>query len=113
VENTFDQNDVLLLKKGAPDILLRHCSSALSPDGAVVPLDVEISARISRIQESWSSRGQRVLLLARKVIKSEDLPFDANFDHPLFGDTIVEIAKKDLTVIGLVGIVVRGECICD
>ena len=103
----------MLLKKGAPDILLPHCSSALSPDGTVIPLDTETSAKITRIQESWSSRGQRVLLLARRVLKSEELPSDMTFDHPLFGDAIIEIAKKGLTVVGLVGIVVRTGCIRD
>ena len=106
--NTFDDNDLLLLKKGAPDILLPNCSLALSPDGSVVPLDEEINARIAHLQESWASRGQRVLLLARKIIKPGDgsIPASMGFDHALFGDTIMEVAKKDLTVIGMVGIVV-------
>ena len=107
-ETTFDDNHLLLLKKGAPDILLPSCSSALSPDGTIVPLDEEVHARITRLQESWASRGQRVLLLARKIIKagSNDIPAGMGFDHALFGDTIMEVAKKDLTVIGMVGIVV-------
>ena len=98
----------MLLKKGAPDILLPHCSSALAPDGSLVPLDEDVHARICHVQESWSSRGQRVLLLARKMIKSGggDIPAGMGYDHALFGDTIMELAKKDLTVIGMVGIVV-------
>ena len=108
LENTFDDNDLLLLKKGAPDILLPNCSSALSPDGMVVPLDEEVRARIMYLQESWASRGQRVLLLTRKIIKPSDgsIPSGMGFDHALFGDIIMEVAKQDLTVIGMVGIVV-------
>jgi sodium/potassium-transporting ATPase subunit alpha len=96
------------LKKGAPDILLPHCSSVLSPDGDVVPLDTDTIGRITRLQESWASRGQRVLLLARKVIKagSGEIPAGMGFDHALFGDTMMQVASKNLTVIGMVGIVV-------
>lgn len=109
MENIYDDNDLLLLKKGAPDILLPNCSSALSPDGTVIPIDKDVRERIAFVQESWASRGQRVLLLARKIIKAggDDIPAGMGFDHALFGDTIIEVAKKDLTVIGMVGIVVR------
>jgi len=104
----FDDNDLLLLKKGAPDILLSGCSSALQPNGTVVPLSEDVLARIMQLQEIWASRGQRVLLLARKVIKagSDEIPAEMGPDHALFGDKMMEIAKKDLTVIGMVGIVV-------
>ena len=109
LEESFLDDDFLLLKKGAPDILLAGCSSVLSPHGTVIPLDDGVRGRISQVQESWASRGQRVLLLARKIIKAggNDIPAGMTFDHALFGDTIMEVAKKDLTVIGMVGIVVR------
>jgi sodium/potassium-transporting ATPase subunit alpha len=109
MEEQFDDNDLLLLKKGAPDILLPGCSSALQPDGTVVPLSEDVLARIMHLQETWASRGQRVLLLARKIIKagSGEIPIDMGPDHALFGDKMMEIAKKDLTVIGMVGIVVN------
>lgn len=112
-ESSFDDNDILLLKKGAPDILLPHCSTVLSPDGAVIPLDTQTNARISHVQESWASRGQRVLLLARRILKHKDIPSGVKSDDPLLGDTVIEIAKKDLTIIGLVGIVVRIILECD
>jgi sodium/potassium-transporting ATPase subunit alpha len=109
LEDSFNDDDLLLLKKGAPDILLAGCSSALATDGTVVPLDAAIHARISQVQEDWAARGQRVLLLARKILKAggSDIPASMNFDHAHFADTIIEVAKKDLTVIGMVGIVVR------
>jgi sodium/potassium-transporting ATPase subunit alpha len=109
LEDSFMDDDFLLLKKGAPDILLAGCSTVLSPDGTVIPLDDAVRTRISQVQEDWASRGQRVLLLTRKIIKAggNDIPAGMTFDHALFGDTIMEVAKKDLTVIGMVGIVVR------
>ena len=95
------------MKKGAPDILLKGCATALMPDGSVVPIDEEIRGRIAHVQETWASRGQRVLLLARKILKAgdDDIPAGMGFDHALFGDKIMEIGMKDLTVIGMVGIV--------
>ena len=76
-----------------------------------MPLDDDIRARIVGLQESWASRGQRVLLLARKVLKAggEDIPTGMGFDHARFGDVIMDVAKKDLTVVGMVGIVVRYD----
>jgi len=99
----------LLLIKGAPDILLPYCSYTVCPDGSVVAIDDAIRARISLLQESWASRGQRVILLARKIIKSGDgaIPTGMGFDHALFGNTIQQVAETGLTVLGLVGIVVR------
>lgn len=104
-ENEFTDNDLLLLKKGAPDLLIPNCSSVLTPSGDVVPLDEEMRSRVEHLQETWASRGQRVLLLARKIVHPSDLPAGMGFDHALFGDTIMDIAKSGLTVIGMVGIV--------
>ena len=108
LEPEFADEDLLLLKKGAPDILLPNCTTVLAPDGRVVPIDGDIRARITHLQEFWASQGQRVLLLARRVLKAggRDIPAGMGFDHSLFGDVLMEIAKKDLTIVGLVGIVV-------
>ena len=110
LESTFEDDDLLLLIKGAPDILLPNCSSTLQPNGTVVPLDEEIRTRISQLQETWASTGgQRVLLLARKIIKrgSGEIPAGMSSGHALFGDTMMKVVERDLTCIGLVGIVVR------
>ena len=107
----FDDDDLLLLIKGAPDILLSSCSSTLDPDGTVVPLDDELRKRITQVQETWASTGgQRVLLLARKIIKSgsNDIPIGMSFSDALFGNTMMKAAQRGLTCVGLVGIVVRA-----
>jgi sodium/potassium-transporting ATPase subunit alpha len=108
LENEFDNDDILLLKKGAPDLLLPNCTSVLTASG-VVPLDDQMQARVAHLQESWASRGQRVLLLARKIVKANggDIPPHMGFDHALLGDTVMDIAMSGLTIIGMVGIVVR------
>jgi sodium/potassium-transporting ATPase subunit alpha len=115
LESSFDEEDSLLLIKGAPDILLPNCSSTLQPDGTVAPLDDEFMARISHLQETWaSSGGQRVLLLARKIVKSgsDEIPAGMGFNHALFGDTMMKVVEKGLTCVGLVGIVVCNPQIC-
>lgn len=107
LENDFDKNDILLLKKGAPDLLLPNCSAVLTASG-VVPLDEQTRARVVHLQESWASRGQRVLLLARKIVKANggEIPENMNFDHALFGETVMDIAMSGLMIVGMVGIVV-------
>jgi len=109
LESGFEDDDVLLLIKGAPDILLPNCGSTLLPDGVVVPLDDELRNRLSQVQERWASHGgQRVLLLARKIIKSGsgEIPEGMGYDHALFGNTAMRLVENNLTCIGLVGIVV-------
>ena len=98
----------MLLIKGAPDILLPYCSSTLCPDGTIVPLDGDLRQRISRLQETWSARGQRVILLARKVISAhtDEIPAGMVLDHPLLGTTIMKVAESGLTFAGMIGIVV-------
>jgi sodium/potassium-transporting ATPase subunit alpha len=110
--NNFEDNDLLLLIKGAPDILLPYCDSTVCPDGTVVPIDEELRSRIAFLQETWASRGQRVILLARKVIKSgsQEIPAGMSFDHALYGNTIMKVAETGLTFVGLVGIVVCLLC---
>jgi len=106
---SFGKDDLLLLKKGAPDLLLPCCSSVLEPSAEIAPLTEETRSRVASLQESWAVRGQRVLLLARKIIKANggDIPAGMTFDHALFGDTIQEVAMKGLTIVGMVGIVVK------
>ena len=104
----FSDDDSLLLIKGAPDILLPYCNYTLCPDGEVVAIDDKLRSRISVLQEFWASRGQRVILLARKIIKSgsNEIPAGMGFEHALFGNTIMKVAETNLVFVGLVGIVV-------
>jgi sodium/potassium-transporting ATPase subunit alpha len=108
VDTTFTEEDSVLLIKGAPDILLPYCSSTLCPDGTTVPLDGDLRQRISRLQEAWSGHGQRVILLARKVINAhtDEIPAGMGFEHALFGTTIMKVAESGLTFVGMIGIVV-------
>jgi sodium/potassium-transporting ATPase subunit alpha len=71
--------------------------------GFVRDLDSETMDRISTIQEGFAKLGQRVLLLAKKIIPS------ANLDQALLSDaTDIEerltAMNTDLTVVGLISL---------
>ncbi|KAJ9474457.1 putative Calcium-transporting ATPase 1 (putative) [Pseudozyma hubeiensis] len=93
------KEDKILLAKGGPDVLLKRATSALDAAGEVVPLTDQVRGSIEAMQSLWSSRGQRVLLLARKIIPASAL------DTSIPIEDAVMAANVDLTVVGLVGIV--------
>lgn len=89
----------ILLAKGGPDVLLKRASWALDASGEIVALTDTVKDSIVAMQSLWSSRGQRVLLLARKIIHAGDL------DTTVALEDAVMATNTDLTVVGLVGIV--------
>ena len=93
------ESDLVLLSKGGPDVLLKRCSKALDASGEVVPLTDSIRASLIAMQSDWSSRGQRVLLLARRIIT----PGLVDTNMPL--EDAVMALNVELTIVGLVGIV--------
>lgn len=98
-----DSSSLVLMCKGAPDVLLKRCTSIIGPAG-VVPLSHDVLNRLTRVQEAWATKGQRVLLLAKRVVPTASLP-DMAFDDPAFADHVNMHVNQDLTVVGLVGIV--------
>lgn len=97
------EKDMLLLIKGAPDILMSRCTSFVGQFGEVHPSDDKFRQHLEKIKDEWSSQGKRVLLLARKILHSEDLaakPTDADFE-----DEALKHAVSGLTLVGLAGIV--------
>jgi sodium/potassium-transporting ATPase subunit alpha len=94
---------MLLMSKGAPDVLLPRCSSYINARGDRLALDSAALACIVKLQESWASKGQRVLLLAKRVIPSTlKVP---PTDEPEFTDYVMTYLHSDLTIVGLVGLV--------
>jgi sodium/potassium-transporting ATPase subunit alpha len=71
-----------------------------------LPLDSTVLARISAIQEDFASRGQRVLLLAKKIVSQVDLYDDkeAIADPTQLEDKLLTIIL-DLTIVGLIALV--------
>ncbi|KAI0526203.1 hypothetical protein F5B22DRAFT_147051 [Xylaria bambusicola] len=99
----FKSGDTLLTIKGAPDILIGRCSSYTTNAGDTRPLDDDVKATFENLKNEYSSQGKRCILLARKVIRQSDLPFDRNTSQ--FEETVLLEAKADLTLVGLLAIV--------
>jgi sodium/potassium-transporting ATPase subunit alpha len=76
----------------------------MDADGTTCPLNGSILAGISATQEEYASRGQRVLLLAKKVVHSSELDNNIFSDPVALEDRLVAL-NVDLTIIGLVALV--------
>ncbi|KIK38617.1 hypothetical protein CY34DRAFT_809174 [Suillus luteus UH-Slu-Lm8-n1] len=88
-----------MLVKGAPDVLFPSCSSVVQSDGTVVALTSRARQAFATLQEDWSSRGQRVLVLCRKPIQEFKTGLAPNDVEDLMYSEMC-----DLTLVGLVGI---------
>jgi sodium/potassium-transporting ATPase subunit alpha len=72
--------------------------------GAPIPLSAREKDRISAVQENWSRQGQRVILLARRIVHDEWLEKSANTNSEEYAHVVDEY-KTDLTIVGLVGLI--------
>ncbi|HEX6261627.1 MAG TPA: cation-transporting P-type ATPase [Actinomycetota bacterium] len=88
---------VLLLMKGAPEVVIERSTRLLEADGEEVALGDERRRRLVERAESLAGRGMRLLALADRG--PMDLPDD------------LEDAERDLTLVGLAGLAdpVRDE----
>lgn len=95
------EGEFIMMVKGAPDVLLRRCTTVYDPaSDSPYPLDVENLAKIVAMQEKWASKGQRVLLVARRTIaRTSDAPTSPAFAEYISRNT------TGLEVVGLVGII--------
>ncbi|KAG2112551.1 uncharacterized protein F5147DRAFT_683354 [Suillus discolor] len=88
-----------MLVKGAPDMLVKSCTSVMKSDGTVVPFDEAARQQMSDLQSNWSSEGQRVLALCRKPLDALKPNLSPNDMEELMYSEIC-----NLTLVGLVGI---------
>ncbi|KAF9206569.1 hypothetical protein BGZ59_011607, partial [Podila verticillata] len=103
-----EKDNMLVFVKGAPDVLLPHCTSFLAAgSNTPQPLSDDWISELSRIQMAWSRRGQRVLMLC----KSRYNPYMAQYDAKGSGSSASasqeELARQglqELCILGLVGI---------
>ncbi|KAF9141614.1 hypothetical protein BGX30_004475 [Mortierella sp. GBA39] len=100
-----EKDSQLVLVKGAPDVLLPYCTSFLSgASNTPQNLSPEWTAELSRIQMTWSRRGQRVLMLCR----GRYVPYFAKSATGSSGSGLQEELTRqglqELCIVGLVGI---------
>jgi sodium/potassium-transporting ATPase subunit alpha len=91
-----------MLVKGAPDVLLPACTQVMQADGSIGPLHSTARARISTLQEEWSSEGQRVLALCRRSLDGIKLNAATMSANAI--EEILYSELQSLTLVGLVGI---------
>jgi len=84
-----DSGRLVVYTKGAPDMILEFCPSALV-DGTVVPLDENLRGRILASNEALAGQALRVLAVARR-----DLEDDSSAFAP-------ELVERDMTFLGLI-----------
>ncbi|PBK66785.1 calcium ATPase [Armillaria solidipes] len=105
--DNFDAlSDYVLLVKGAPEIISRRCSHIMDSKGLIRPMDDAHADSLSAIQEQFASNGQRVLLMAKKIIRGAELPVDFFVESGSFPmeDRILGL-NSDLTAVGLVALI--------
>jgi sodium/potassium-transporting ATPase subunit alpha len=76
----------------------------MDSDGTALPLDNGVLAGISATQEEYASRGQRVLLLTKKVVHSDELDKETFSDPNRLEDRLIDL-NVDLVIVGLVALV--------
>ena len=76
----------------------------MDSDGTALPLDNSILAALSATQEEYASRGQRVLLLAKKIVHPDELDKEIFLDPNHLEDRLIEL-NVDLVIVGLVALV--------
>ena len=99
----FQPDDCLLTIKGAPDILIKRCTQWVNPSGEVEELTPERLDGVRELKDRWSSEGKRVILLARKIIKSKNITVAISGRE--FEAEALRHAQTGLILVGLVGIV--------
>ncbi|KAI1315762.1 hypothetical protein EDD11_000365 [Mortierella claussenii] len=99
-----EKDSQLVFVKGAPDVLLPHCTSFLSSSNTPQPLTAEWTAELSRIQMSWSRRGQRVLMLCKSRFNSYYGANNGSSSNTTIQDDLTRQGLQELCIIGLVGI---------
>lgn len=102
--SNFDtEKDLVLMIKGAPDILLPKCTKYVGENGQVYDLDNGVRSSLEATKDSWSSQGKRVLLLARRLLPENTLHSTPNANA--FETDALRYASGALTFISLLGIV--------
>ncbi|OCH96530.1 sodium-potassium ATPase [Obba rivulosa] len=100
----FARTDYLMTVKGAPEILLPRCSHVLDPShGHPVALTEEAIQRLTTVQEDWAKEGQRVILLARRIIRKDMIPGDLDPSADEFAEE-VDSLNSNLIIVGLLGL---------
>jgi sodium/potassium-transporting ATPase subunit alpha len=101
--DTAPEEGVVLMIKGAPDVLLPRCGSYLDKNGSVEAISHEDRIELEHTKDTWSSQGKRVILLAKKRL--DNLQFNPADQPREYETDIMGRASSELILVGLVAIV--------
>ncbi|CAO3641027.1 unnamed protein product [Mucor fragilis] len=96
--------DWVLFCKGAPDVILGRCSGILLADGTEEALTDKRTELLLNLQTKWANEGKRVLLLTRRIIKSQETPENTVAGTSSFASWAAGM-NKSLVIIGMIAIV--------
>jgi sodium/potassium-transporting ATPase subunit alpha len=97
------KEDSYIILKGAPDILLDKCSTILTPEGNEVELDLYYRSRLQNLQIEWSNMSRRVILIAKRPCKVEEISSDRYITTNLCENFVQE--NNDFCCLGLIGLI--------
>jgi sodium/potassium-transporting ATPase subunit alpha len=97
------EEGIVLMIKGAPDILLPRCGSYMDKNGSVERISNEDRISLEHTKDKWSSQGKRVILLAKKRL--DNLQFNPTDQPREYETDIMGRASSELILVGLVAIV--------
>lgn len=83
--------------------MIGRCSSYVTPDGHVAPIDNDMLATFEEMKKSYSAQGKRCILLARKIVPGgtvKSAPETGQYEMEM-----TALASSGLTIVGLVAIV--------
>jgi magnesium-transporting ATPase (P-type) len=84
--------------KGAPNMVLEHCTHMVKNDGSVAELPQEQKDAIMKVIDALSDKALRVLAVAYKPM--DGLPYDPQ-DKECTSDMKFKMMRKDLQLLGL------------
>ncbi|ORX34849.1 K, P-type ATPase [Kockovaella imperatae] len=93
------EKDLLLMIKGAPDVLIPLCTQIMNSDGSIHPLEGKARADLIAQQETWARQGQRVIMVAQKPFETDIEAGTTQYERS------VTDSANDFTILGLIGIV--------
>lgn len=101
VLHTDTKHGTILVAKGAPDVLMEHCTQ-VRVDGAAVPLTDEVRGRFTDHIADMSGRALRTLGVAYRILSEEEAARVAAAGQ---GDADFSDMERDLVMVGVVGII--------
>ncbi|MCL5995307.1 MAG: HAD-IC family P-type ATPase, partial [Chloroflexi bacterium] len=92
---------LVVYTKGAPDLVLAHCTHYLTARGDVTPLTPAARAQLLAINTAMAADALRVLAVATRTLRPDQLP---QADQAS-GTALAPQLERDLTFLGLLGMI--------